>query len=187
MIVNKADYRQKAIKTLTTINQQYKAEIEQQLLCHLLATDVWIKAQTIGISISLDYEWDTEPIIRAAWEKGKDVCVPKCYPERHKMHFFKLTSFSELENVYYQLQEPNPKKAQHIKKDKIDLLIVPGLYFDSFGYRIGFGGGYYDRYLKGFENPSLSLTSTLLVESQLPRDAFDIPVKHLMTEKGLIK
>src|SRR5690625_1073013 len=187
MTVNKAEYRQTAIKKLTTINKQYKKNIEQQLLRHLLVTNVWIKAQTIGISISLDYEWDTEPIIRAAWEQGKNICVPKCYPDQHKMHFFKLTSLSELENVYYQLQEPNPKKTQYIKKDKIDLLIVPGLYFDSFGYRIGFGGGYYDRYLKGFESPTLSLTSTLFVEAQLPRDAFDIPVKHLITEKGSIK
>lgn len=187
MLVNKFDFRKQAIDTLKCIDPQHKKKLEQQLLHHLLKTDVWKRAQTIGISIALAYEWDTEPIIRTAWAEGKRVAVPKCYPEERKMSFYKMTSYDALENVFGALQEPNPHQAELIQKSQIDLLIVPGLYFDMLGYRIGFGGGYYDRYLENFQGSTLSLMSEALVVPQLPRDDFDIPVHHLITENGLIK
>lgn len=185
--MDKSYYRQKAIKKLRNMDNQLKKDIEQKLYDHLFMADEWIDAQTIGITVSLNYEWDTKPIIKAAWEDNKVVAVPKSYPNEQMMGFYKVESYDELEDGHYKLLEPNPNNAFHIKKESIDLLIVPGLFFDVSGYRVGFGGGYYDRYLKNFLNPTLSLASESLIVDELPRDCFDIPVDQLILESRVLK
>lgn len=185
--MKKSQYRHNALKKLKSIKKDRKVMIENQIMKHLLMTTYWKTAQIIGISISLDYEWNTEPIIRAAWHDGKTVAIPKTFPKNHELKFYEFYSYDTLENVYHELLEPNPDQARLIKKSMIDLLIVPGLLFDASGYRIGFGGGYYDRFLDNFPNETVSLTGHDLLVDQLPVDSFDIPVHHLLTEHGTVK
>src|SRR5699024_899777 len=103
------------------IKKDRKVMIENQIMKHLLMTTYWKTAQIIGISISLDYEWNTEPIIRAAWHDGKTVAIPKTFPKNHELKFYEFYSYDTLENVYHELLEPNPDQARLIKKSMIDL------------------------------------------------------------------
>lgn len=125
-------------------------------------------------------EWDTVPIIEKAWEEGKRVAVPKCLPNR-KMSFYQLDHFNQLVKGMHDIPEPNPDQTIIIEKNNIDLLIVPGIVFSPNGYRIGFGGGYYDRFLADFRNETVSLASHHQMVDQLPIDSFDIPVQHIIT------
>lgn len=182
--MEKSQLRKQMAHTLQLIPLFKRKNIEDQLLNHLCAQNFWKNATIIGITISQDSEWNTRPIIEAAWQQGKKVCVPKCYPDKKKLSFYQIESYEQLEVVFYNLQEPIPNETTYIDKKHIELLIVPGLVFDQNGFRIGFGGGYYDRFLKDFTNPTVSLISKRQLVDRVPREHFDIPVQHIITEDG---
>ncbi|WP_042223450.1 5-formyltetrahydrofolate cyclo-ligase [Oceanobacillus manasiensis] len=174
----KAELRASSIEFLKNISDEDRYITEQSLKHQFVSHFLWEQASTIGITISQAIEWDTKPIIKAAWEAGKTVCVPKCSPKAKTLTFYKLDSFEQLEVVYYNLLEPNPDLTSPVGKEEINLLVVPGLTFDKQGYRIGFGGGYYDRYLADFSNSTISLIHSKQLVDRVPRELFDIPVEH---------
>lgn len=185
--MSKNKLRKKMRLYLKNLPKKEKETIEQKLKNHLLSEQMWKNAHTIGITISQKEEWNTREIIRRAWEQGKEVCIPKCDPKERHMQFYQFTSFNQLETVYYNLLEPIPEETTKIAKDQIDLLVVPGLVFDNRGYRIGFGGGFYDRFLKKFPNITVSLLTSQQLVEKIPQESFDIPVQHLITETGKVK
>lgn len=146
----------------------------------------WLKAETIGVTLSQFPEVDTFAIIQKGWEEGKRMVVPKCYPEQKKMIFYEITSFEQVEKGYFNLFEPLPEKTKAVQKEDIDLLIVPGLGYSKDGYRIGFGGGYYDRFLKDFKGITLSLAFREQLVDEVPAETHDIPVQKLISEEGVI-
>lgn len=185
--MNKSEHRKTTIEQLKNIPAFERERIESLLFTNLISTEAWNQAETIGITVSNDFEWDTSIIIRSSWEAGKRICSPKCQPETREMDFYEYNDLNELEVVYYDLKEPKAIKNNYIHKDEIDLLIVPGILFDKRGYRIGFGGGYYDRFLTDFNNTTLSLVSEIQLVDEVPYESFDIPVQYIVTEKGLQK
>lgn len=182
----KKQLREQMIATLKDLSVEEKQRIEKRLQQHLYQTDLWKNAQSIGITISRGIEWDTRAIIKQAWVEGKSVYVPKCHPKEYKLVFYQITSFDQLETVYYGLLEPKPEETKQGEPDEIDLLIVPGVVFNREGYRIGFGGGYYDRFLVHFPNQTVALISEKQLVDSLPIEQHDIAVQHLITEKGFI-
>lgn len=185
--MDKENLRQSMIRKLKQLPKEERNRFEQQLVNHLLSSPLWRNSQVIGVTIHQSLEWTTEPIIQAGWEQDKTIAVPKCYPETKRLSFYKFTSYDELEIVYYNLKEPKPEQTKHIHKNDIELLIVPGLVFDQQGYRIGFGGGYYDRFLEDFKQATVSLLGSFQLIDKVPTQSYDIPVDHIITEKGLIK
>jgi 5-formyltetrahydrofolate cyclo-ligase len=171
---------------LRALSKTRRQEIEEKLTLNLLASSLWNEAKTIGITISQGVEWNTEAIIKNGWKEGKRMVIPKCLPKTSELVFYEFESYSELETTSLNLLEPVPEKTKKIEKEAIDLLIVPGLIFDKFGYRIGFGGGYYDRFLAHFSKETVSILSRNQLVASLPKEEFDIPVKHLLTEEGLV-
>ncbi|MCM2531640.1 5-formyltetrahydrofolate cyclo-ligase [Neobacillus pocheonensis] len=146
----------------------------------------WKEAKVIGITVSKAPEVDTYQIIRKAWELGKQVVVPKCYPKEKKLSFRTLTKFSQLESVFYGLLEPIVVETNEVEPSQIDLLIVPGLAFTKKGYRIGFGGGYYDRFLKGFSGETISLAFTHQIVPNFDVEVHDIPVSKIITNHEVL-
>ena len=185
--MTKIQLRKTTLEILKNISKRERNIIEQKLKKHLMNSDLWKQATTIGITMAKGFEWRTKPIIEEAWRQGKQVCVPKCDPEEKKLTFYQLQEYEQLEIVYYQLLEPNPEKTTKVEKSQIDLLIVPGIVFDEQGFRIGFGGGYYDRFLADFPNENVSLVSTQQLLDHVPSESFDIPVNHIITENGMFK
>lgn len=185
--MNKNQLRTFIIRKLRAIPSNEKQQIERHIITTLLATEIWKKSNVIGITLSLDIEWDTKSIIKRAWSQGKTVCIPKTYPDEHKIVFYKITSFEQVKKQYYGLEEPVPEKTVALTKDQIDLLIVPGLVFNKGGFRIGFGGGYFDRFLADFPNETVSLLSQLQLVDKIPVENFDIPVENLIVENEIMK
>ncbi|MEI5905848.1 5-formyltetrahydrofolate cyclo-ligase [Bacillus spongiae] len=166
-----------------------KTEYEQKSLeiaRNLFQLEDWRNAQSVGLTISQFPEVDTWQIIRQAWAEEKEVLVPKCKHKKRELEFYKLTSFEQLENVYIHLFEPMPSKTVLVKKEQIELLIVPGIAFNTQGYRLGFGGGYYDRFLVDYTGRTLSLAFPEQWVSDLPVDSFDLPVQKIVTSKEVV-
>lgn len=154
---------------------------------HLFTYSKWNKAKTIAVTISRGREVDTKNIIEEAWKERKNVVVPKCDPKSNTMTFRRIESFFQLETVFFGLREPIVSKTIPVKPKEIDLMIVPGLCFDQEGYRIGFGGGYYDRYLEKYHGDTLSLAFSCQLFKRLPRELHDVPVDGIITELGVEK
>lgn len=171
---------------LTKLKEMGRPEHEQRsydIAQKLYQTPVWAKAGTIGITVSNPPEADTWQIIRKAWDGGKRVAVPKCIPSTRGMIFRSLKRFDELESVYYDLWEPIESKTEEIPGEKIDLLIVPGVAYMANGFRLGFGGGYYDRFLTDYKGNTLSLAFDFQVVRKLPVEEHDLPVDRIITDQ----
>lgn len=183
--MEKSRLRKNAKTNLLQVSTEERTEIESALAKHLFSSEFWRKAEVIGITVSQQHEWNTKTIIDKAWLQDKKVCVPKCYPNTRDMMFYQLAHYDQLESVYVNLLEPKVNETRLVEKRKIDLLIVPGLLFDVRGFRIGYGGGYYDRYLREFEKPTVSMAIEKQLVAELPTEPFDIPVDYIITEQGL--
>jgi 5-formyltetrahydrofolate cyclo-ligase len=173
-------------KNLENLSFPLYEDSSYRIACQLFNDKIWRAAKVIGITISRPPEVDTLQIIRKAWAQGKEVAIPKCNPQTRELVFRTFTRFSDLEMVYSGLYEPMVSKTQEITSDALDLLIVPGLAFTKSGFRLGFGGGYYDRYLEGNKAQTVSLAFSQQLVAQLPVESHDLPVSKIITEEEVI-
>ena len=139
------------------------------------------EANIIGTTISNIPELDTIHLIESFWRLGKKVAVPKCDPKTRQMKFFIIDSFAQLETVYMHLREPITNQCEFVDASEIDVMLVPGVVFDKRGYRIGYGGGYYDRFLLEYKGELLSLIFDEQIRDDLPIEVHDCPVNVLLT------
>lgn len=168
--------RLKALEQTPEIKQAKEAVIYEKLF----ASPLWQEASSIGVVLSMGHEFNTQPIIEQAFAEHKRVAVPKVFPER-QMKFIKITADTPYATSSMGIREPVTE--EECPKNEMDLLLVPGVVFSKKGYRIGFGGGYYDRYLQGFNGKTCSVLFKEQLAAEWEADAFDIPVQHLITDE----
>lgn len=185
-MMNKKEIRNQKLCHLNTMSEDEHAHYSDAIIQRLFEQDAYDDAQVIGVTISRFPEVDTKPLIESAWKAGKQVAVPKCIRDTRAMDFRILTSFDDLETVYIDLLEPIIEKTESIAKEQIDLQIVPGVVFSNEGYRIGFGGGYYDRYMTDYKGATISLAFHSQINAEVPIETHDIPVQTIITERDLI-
>ncbi|MGF2716548.1 5-formyltetrahydrofolate cyclo-ligase [Bacillus cereus] len=176
--------RKQIIEHMNSLSEEQYTTLSEQIAVSLYAQKEWAEAKTIGITLSMDNEVNTYPIIEKAWEEGKKVVVPKCNKGTRAMSFRKISKFDQLETVYMNLREPIPALTDEVNADEIDLQIVPGVAYTERGERIGYGGGYYDRYLVHYKGKTLSLAYDFQMVKHIPVEPFDKNVKKINTEKG---
>lgn len=143
----------------------------------LLQSKILDKAETIGISISMPLEVNTASIIAALRKKGKQVYIPRCLPKR-RMEFTYYDENTNLVRTKFGTLEDHDLKA-HVM-NQLDLMIVPGLAYGLDKHsRLGFGGGYYDRFLEKYPTPTISLVNSVqaYAETTWKIEEHDIPMK----------
>lgn len=175
--------RKQMLDQMTELSKPEYEQLSYQIACRFYNSALWRQAKTIGITVSKVPEADTWQIIRRAWEEGKRVAVPKCIPESKQMVFRELNSFMDLESVFYGLWEPNPEKTEEILSEEIDTLVVPGLAYMKNGFRLGFGGGYYDRFLEHYKGRTVSLAFEMQFITGFPVEDHDRPVEMIITNQ----
>jgi 5-formyltetrahydrofolate cyclo-ligase len=179
--------RKKMKASLNKMENEVHNALSKKAADSLFLTDEWINAGIIGITISRGKELDTSYVIQKAWEDGKQVAIPKCLPKTKEMDFRVFSDYKQLEIVYYGLQEPKVEETFAVTPAQIDLLIVPGLIYDERGYRIGFGGGYFDRYLINYQNHTATVAFEIQLVDHVPAEPFDIPVQKILTDMRVIE
>ena len=133
-------------------------------------------------------EVDTRPIIARALADGKAVALPRCnLQKRGIMDFHFIQSEADLEEGAHGIMEPTPNlpKFDPDSQNTGVLMAVPALAYDQQGYRLGYGRGYYDRYLEHREFTTAGLIYSDCMEHSLPKNRFDLPVHFIITEKGV--
>lgn len=137
------------------------------------ASELYRNAKTIYGYLPYNQEVRTVPMLQRALEDGKKVAVPKVYGE--EMRFIYLTDLSKVELGYCGI--PEPVEDGPVADDPTALVLMPGLAFDREGHRIGYGGGFYDKFLAAEPgHPTLALCYGFQMVEELPTEEFDIPV-----------
>ena len=139
---------------------------------------------------SKPYEIDTWEIAKRALADGKKVAYPLCDPEKNKMKFHFIESFDDLILGNFNIYEPKddlPVFEPESYKTSLAVCLVPAVVYDTYGYRIGYGKGYYDRYLANFNGTKIGLIySDFIFQKSLPHGRYDLFVDVLITENGVI-
>ncbi len=141
------------------------------------------KNDTLLCYVSTAIEVDTRGIIRQALADGKKVAVPRCVPGTRQMEFYYITSLDELSPGTFGVDEPTPDPSRRVTDLSSGLCLVPALCYDLEGYRLGYGKGYYDRYLAGFGGALVGICYSDCIEKHLPHGRFDRPVETLVTDQ----
>lgn len=163
---------------------QYSAAIARQLF----ATSLWQQSHTVMLYLSFQNEVDTHAIYQQGWQESKTMLLPICAPSGGLMEMSSITSFSVLTPNCYGIDELPAALQQIIAPEEIDLCLIPGIAFDHTGNRLGFGAGYYDRYLPRLrpDVPRVALAYECQLSPQtLPVDDYDLPMDYILTEKQL--
>jgi 5-formyltetrahydrofolate cyclo-ligase len=176
---------------MKNLRSEFSAEERQNMnnniLQNILSLDEYKKADTLLSYVSLRNEVDTFCLIKSALASGKKVAVPRCVDGEHIIHFYYINSIDELQVGSYGILEPAPDEKKMFKGND-GLCILPGLSFDRRGTRLGYGGGYYDRFLQKFKGVTAGLCfSPALSKIDLPTGYFDVPVKIIVTDKEIIR
>ncbi len=155
-------------------------------LCEIFTRQPFYKeAKVIYPYLAYNQEIVTTPLIVRAWMDGKEVAVPKCY-EENRMEFHRINSFDEVELGYMDIPEP---KGGEIVDDKEVLILMPGVAFDREFNRIGYGGGYYDRYLDRKQDcrfTKVAFAYDFQVLDHIETEAHDYKVDALITTEGCL-
>ena len=176
----KSELRKQVLQEMKAISREQKQAIDQALTEHFLHHLFYQEAKTIAIYLSFPHEFQTHELIEQALRDGKKVLIPKTYP-KGRMDFV-VYDPQQLVKTSFGLLEPQGD-LEVVDVSQIDLIHVPGLAFTREGYRIGYGGGYYDRYLKHFPGHTLSTVYPCQIQEFIPDD-HDIPVQEVLMYEG---
>ena len=176
--------RQQIRAALADLSEQEKAWSDRELIARFLEHPALEGAGTVMVYYGVGPEISTDGLITELLARGKRVCLPKCLPES-QMEARVITGLDQLEPDQYRI--PAPKEdCPVVGKEEIDLILVPGLCFDSRGSRLGQGGGYYDRFLEEYEGQTIGLCREDFFQINLPREPFDAWVRYVLTEEGQV-
>lgn len=168
---NKAIIRQNMIKKLKNFDLLEKRHQTEMILSNLTASKTWKSAKKIALYLPQDFEFDLSALFN---ENDKIIVVPKTLPER-KMIFVRFDE-KDLVRTKFGILEPTSNVAEIP-----DLIVVPGLAWNSSNHRIGFGGGYYDRYLANFSGKTVSLAYDFQLQD-FEAENHDIKVGEIFSE-----
>lgn len=175
----KNELRRYFINNRKKISKDNKKIWDKKIKEKIIESDFYKNANSIFIYYSTDNEIDTKEIIKKAFLDKKEVYIPKI-TGKHTMKPVLLKSFDDLAYGKYKIKTSKRNKT----KVNIDLTIVPGLSFDENKYRLGYGGGFYDLYIKNHKSFYLGLFYQINKSYKLNFDDFDQKLDLIITDKN---
>ncbi len=152
----------------------------------LISLPCFKEAERILFYVNLSEEPATDLLMEEARRQRKAVYVPRCFPGG-TISFYRIRGREELSPGSYGILEP-PEREEALLQEtsQKDLCLVPGVSFDEEGFRLGYGKGYYDRFLAGKRLHTVGLCFKALLASRLPRETWDQRVELVLTEQGIV-
>lgn len=185
----KDNIRQEFLKKRRKMNKEEAIKCSEDIISQLTNSQVFKESENIMIYLSFNNEVDTFKLMEYCLNNGKRVIVPYCIKKERKIIPSEIKNpNTELKTSSLGFKEPDLANLREVKIEDIDLVIVPGVVFDECGNRIGFGGGYYDRFLKRLKNTTMTIAICYDYQliDKVPVDELDIPVKCIMTDKRIV-
>jgi 5-formyltetrahydrofolate cyclo-ligase len=146
--MTKRQLRATMLKKRNTLSRPYMMKCSEWICRRLVALPVFRKAGTLLFYMPFRNEADVIPAMEEAWRAGKRVLLPLVIPHDRSMKAMAVKSLGELVPGSFGILEPPDEMEREVRPEEIDMIIVPGVAFDRQGFRLGYGGGYYDRFLE---------------------------------------
>ena len=184
VVMDKKALRESLLKDRQSIAPEIWQAKSNQLCDHLRSSALFIQAQTVLAYFSTRQE----PDLSALFPIAKIWGFPRCVGKSLIWHIWSPDDSLALQIGAYGILEPHPD-APTLLPEPVDLILVPAIACDTRGYRLGYGGGFYDRLLAlpaWAEKPTIGIVFESTYLSELPRDEWDHPLTAVCTEKGLI-
>lgn len=178
----KQDLRRQYRLYRENLPQIEKKKMDGAVFNRLIHLPAYQENHVILTYVSKPIEVDTTEIIRYSLLQGKCVAVPRCIPNTYQMQFYFIQSLNDLEPGTFGVLEPAVERCKPVCDLHHGLCIVPGLSFDSKGYRLGYGKGYYDRFLASFGGETVGICYRACISGDLPHGFYDRKVDVLITE-----
>jgi 5-formyltetrahydrofolate cyclo-ligase len=145
------------------------------------------ESSTLMVYLSFGSEVVADGLIVWGWEAGKRIIVPLCRPEGRVLTPCLIGGFDELETGHYGIREPKADRLRPVPREEIDTVLIPAVAFDRQGRRVGYGGGYYDRFLPEIPRAArIGAAFACQIVAEIPPDPHDVPVDRIVTEKRII-
>ena len=185
--LEKQRLREERLAAREALSEQERSVLDDRITQKLLATSEYAEATTVLTYVSVSSEVSTRMFIECALRDGKMVAVPRCLPG-HCLEFAAIISLDQLIAAPFGLLEP-PKELPALTEEQMDasICIVPALLVDTKGYRLGYGAGFYDRFLSTYPGKKICLAyQQSLSRTTLPHTAFDVAVDVVITESDVL-
>lgn len=179
--------REERLAARETLSEQERCVLDDCITQKLLATSEYSEAATVLTYVSVSSEVSTRMFIERALRDGKTVAVPRCLPG-HCLEFVAITSLDQLVPAPFNLLEPS-KDISALTESHMNnaICIVPALLVDTKGYRLGYGAGFYDRFLSTYSGKKICLAyQQNLSKTTLPHTEFDVAVDMVITESDVL-
>ena len=185
--LEKQRLREERLAAREVLSEQERSVLDNRITQKLLATSEYAEATTVLTYVSVSSEVSTRMFIECALRDGKTVAVPRCLPG-HCLEFVAIASLEQLVAAPFNLLEP-AKELPAVTEDQKNnsICIVPALLVDTKGYRLGYGAGFYDRFLSTYPGKKICLAyQQSLSRTTLPHTAFDVAVDVVITESEVL-
>lgn len=181
----KASLRSKYLEKRKKLSDGYIHQKSEQITQNLLDTKLLTETRSVGLYYPVNGEVDITLVFRELYRTGRDLCFPRV--EDSRLVFYIVTELKDLVPGSFNIPEPlssNKKVATY----ELDVILIPGLAFDRFGHRIGYGKGYYDRALSGIEvDRIIGVCYDFQLVERVPSGNDDRKAGYIVTENGLVK
>ncbi len=189
MTMAKQDERKKLLEQRRALPEEQVRAMSQIIQERILELDAWKQAEEVLLYMPVRNEVDTKLLLEDAWGRGVRVLLPRCRRDRAGiMDPAAAACFDDIKLGMLNIPEPDPETCPVAKDWSPDVALIPAVAFDRRGYRLGYGGGYYDRFLAlhAMKNSLLiGLGYSFQLVDTLPTDQYDTPVKMLCTEESI--
>ncbi|MFH2005210.1 MAG: 5-formyltetrahydrofolate cyclo-ligase [bacterium] len=182
---NKRRLRRRILAERDRLTADQIALRSARLHAALFALPEYQAAATVHLFAPFGSEVNTRPILRQLWDRQRCAVLPRVAPNRQLDHLA-VGGWQDLEPGFRGIPEPSARCRETRPRD-VDLVLVPGVAFDRRGGRLGYGGGYYDRFLQDCPAPRVALTFALQLVDEVPREPHDLLVNKIVTDEGVIE
>ena len=171
------------------MSRKAKTTANTRINHRITGLESWQQARSVLLYLPVNGEVDTWPLFENCMRRGCEVFLPCCRKkEPGCMDFFQVTGKDQLVPGAYNIPEPDPDQCRLMQRPDADIVLVPGVGFDRHGFRIGYGGGYYDRFFARHPMDKaliIGLAFACQIMDHLPHDPWDKPVDMVVTEEEI--
>lgn len=182
----KMELRRTMSAMVQELDSAYCRSADEELFQQLIQLEEYQNANTVFCYVGKSNEINTIAIIQHLLASGKQVAIPKCI-QKGIMEAYSIQSLDDLECGFYGILEPKEDKQDIISPNKIDLAIIPCLSASSRGERLGYGGGFYDRYLQRTDAYRLLLCRERIICEDIPVESHDQKMDMVLTEERILR
>ena len=183
----KADLRRAYLDRRRAMDVAARAALSHAIAMRLFDLAPWTEAAVVHLYVgAVEGEVETRAIALDALASGKRIACPRVAADPPRLEHYQIRSLDELVETPRGLWEPDPTRATLVDPAALDLILVPGIAFDRLGGRLGFGAGYYDRFLAGLPTLKVGLAFSLQIADRVPQSPRDVPVDWIVTESETI-